>query len=232
MTQFLLAAKDIGRKDNLKQNEKEAIWLFQDLSITIGMGERHGIKGATGSGKTLLMRSLALLDPVDSGQILWNEAEPPPEQVPAFRGRVSYLHQRPSFFCEHVAEELKMPFSFKTFSGRKFPEEKLEEYLSSLGRDPDFLSKSVVGLSGGEQQLVSLLRSLLLDPDILLLDEPTAALDPDTTGDVEDLVSRWFDLNDSKKSYLWISHDPAQLERVADIVHVLAGGVLTEEARG
>lgn len=231
MTEFLLAAKEIGRRDYLKQNEKEELWLFQDLSISIGMGERHGIKGATGSGKTLLMRSLALLDPVDSGQILWNEEEIAPEQVPAFRGRVSYLHQRPSFFCEFVEEELKLPFSFKTFSERKFPKAKLEEFLSILGREPDFLAKSVAGLSGGEQQLVSLLRTLLLDPDILFLDEPTAALDPDTTGDVEGLVSRWFDMNNSKKSYLWISHDPAQLQRVADRVHVLAGGVLKEEAR-
>ncbi|MBI1269938.1 ATP-binding cassette domain-containing protein [bacterium] len=46
----------MGRRDNLKQNEKEEIWLFQDLSFSIRMGERHGIKGATGSGKTLLMR--------------------------------------------------------------------------------------------------------------------------------------------------------------------------------
>jgi putative ABC transport system ATP-binding protein len=86
-------------------------------------------------------------------------------------------------------------------------------WLERLGRPPSFLDLEASHLSGGEAQLMALLRALQLDPDVLLLDEPTASLDAATTERVEQLLRRW--LAEAPRACLLVSHDGAQLRRLA-----------------
>ncbi len=73
-------------------------------------------------------------------------------------------------------------------------------------------------LSGGEAQLVALLRAIQLDPQVLLLDEPTAALDREATGAVEQLVELWFADERDRRATVWVSHDGRQAARVAGAI--------------
>jgi len=84
--------------------------------------------------------------------------------------------------------------------------------LSQLGKSVGFLDRRASVLSGGEGQIVGLVRALLLEPEVLLLDEPTAHLDAEATERVEEVVLEWVDAGD--RAALWTSHDRAQVDRV------------------
>lgn len=86
------------------------------------------------------------------------------------------------------------------------------------------MEKSVGDLSGGETQLVSLLRAMQLDPAVLLLDEPTTALDPRTEAAVEQLVVSWAGDSSAQRAFLWVTHDVEQSRRVAGRTLMLDGG--------
>src|SRR5262245_60544401 len=88
-------------------------WLLNDLNLTIAPGERLGLVGPTGAGKTLLMRAIAMLDPIDSGQVSWNGREVGPALVRAYRSHVVYLHQRPSLVSGSVETNLRLPFTLR-----------------------------------------------------------------------------------------------------------------------
>src|SRR6266478_4288314 len=103
----LLEAQRIGRFARESRN-----WLLRDVSLAVRGGDRLAIIGPTGSGKTLLLRSLALLDPTDEGQVLRLNGPISPDSVPDFRRQVIYLHQRPALIEGTVEDNLRLPFSF------------------------------------------------------------------------------------------------------------------------
>ena len=96
--------------------------------------------GPSGAGKTVLLRALALLDPLDSGTILWQGRAECGEGVPRYRKRVIYLHQRPALFEGTVEDNLRLPFGLRVIEIGIRPEAALE-LLAVLGRDDEFLSK-------------------------------------------------------------------------------------------
>ena len=171
--------------------------------------------GPSGAGKTLLLRALALLDLLDEGQVRWNGRVIRCETVPAYRGTVLYLHQRPTLFEGNVEANLRLPFSLKVHRHRRFDRDRVINLLNELGRDVSFLEKSHRDLSGGEAQIVALLRAVQLDPTVLLLDEPTASLDRDAAKATEVLLSRWHAEGAGRRAYVWVTHDSEQAERVA-----------------
>ncbi len=207
-------------------------WLLRDLSLRIDAGERVIVVGPTGSGKTLLLRSLALLDPLDAGQLRWQGAPVPRQRLPEFRSRVLYLHQRPALIEGTVLENLKYPFSFAVHRRRQFDAMQAERWLRSLGRDTEFLTKSNRDLSGGEAQITALLRAMQLDPEVLLLDEPTAALDPDAVHAVEQCVMQWCQESPRARTIVWVSHNPEQAARMADRVVRMEAGQFVGGAMG
>ncbi len=185
---LLLQAQGISRR-----HPAGGHWLLDHVSLEIRAGERAVVSGPSGAGKTLLMRAVAMLDPLDAGTVLWQDRKIFREAVPQYRASVIYCHQRPAMLAATVEEALRRPYALKIHRAKKFARPWILERLARLGRQESFLGQPVANLSGGEMQMVALLRAVQLDPQVLLLDEPTAALDPKTSAEVEALAVDWIE---------------------------------------
>jgi putative ABC transport system ATP-binding protein len=207
-------------------------WLLHDISFSVHAGDRTALVGPSGSGKTLLLRSLAMLDPLDTGGIRWQGKTVRGNEIPKFRSRVIYLHQRPALIEGTVEDNLSEPFSFSAHRDKQFSRVQIVDLLESLGRGESFLAKQQRDLSGGEAQLTALLRAIQLSPNILLLDEPTAALDAEATKMVENLVEDWLKQRSEERATVWVTHDHLQARRVSTSMLQICGGRLSEEQHG
>jgi putative ABC transport system ATP-binding protein len=223
-TAELLKACGLGRRKGGGED-----WLLHGICIAISPGDRLAVVGPSGAGKTLLLRALAMLDPLDEGVIQWKSQAVSGDAVPAYRREVVYLHQRPSLFEGSIEANLRCPFSLKVNRTRSFDKDRILDLLKSIGRTASFLQKSSRDLSGGEAQIVSLLRALQFDPSILLLDEPTTSLDEGTALTIEELLRRWLSEEPGDRAFLWVSHDSDQVRRVADRWLRMQGGRLEPE---
>ncbi|UTW11517.1 ABC transporter ATP-binding protein [Marinobacterium rhizophilum] len=204
----LLQARNLGLQG-------EGRWVWRRLDLAITPGERVGLTGPSGSGKTALMRILAGLMPATEGDILLEQRALPHWPMPEYRSRIGYLAQRPELGDGATVEAvLNAPFTYRSRRHQAYPRQWIEQALETLGRDSSFLQRPVASLSGGEQQIAALLRLLALQPSIVLLDEPTAALDTGSTRQLESLLDAWQHAAPDR-SWLWTSHDGAQLERMS-----------------
>lgn len=203
-------------KVNRARRSSSAGDLLSPFSLALRAGDRCCISGPSGSGKTLLLRSLALLDPFDSGELRFRGQEVAGSRVPIYRSRVILLQQRPMLISGSVEENFRLPFTLASHRHKRFDRARVIEWLQSLGREDRFLNKSARELSGGEVQLIALLRALQLDPQVLLLDEPTAALDDEATAIYESLIRLWLEQAADTRALMWVTHDREQTERMAN----------------
>lgn len=194
--------------------------LWQDLDLVLHAGERLAVVGASGSGKTLLLRTLAGLEPMQTGELTFHDRPLAGWSMPTYRAQVVYVPQRPALPEGHVEAALQVPFGFRVHRHQRYPAKRARELLALLGRDEVFLQQRTERLSGGEGQIVAMLRALLIEPDVLLLDEPTASLDARAVGAIETLVAGWLQ-EQPRRAYVWTSHDRQQLERISDRALVL-----------
>jgi putative ABC transport system ATP-binding protein len=204
-------------------------WLLDHCSLAVHPGQRVAVVGPSGSGKTLLLRALAWLDPLDGGEVRWQGRAIRHDGIPEYRCCAVYLHQRPALLEATVEAAVRRPFGLKVHRGRQFDRGRILGLLEGLGRDESFLDKQVADLSGGESQIVALLRALQLDPSLLLLDEPTAAIDAATTGTIEAWLDGWVADAPDARAYVWVTHDAAQADRVAGRKLEMQHGTLTDE---
>jgi len=207
MTPPLLTATGLGRFVADR-------WLWRDLELALAPGETLAITGGSGSGKTLLLRVLAGLDPVDAGEVALDGVPLDGWPMPSYRAQVRYLPQKPVTIEGTVEDGLRFAFGLRVHRGAAFKRERALDLLARVGRDERFLGARAASLSGGEGQLVALVRTLLLPPRVLLLDEPTASLDDATARDVESLVTDWLAGADDR-AVIWTSHRDEQLSRVS-----------------
>lgn len=213
-----------------RRDERRQVALLQPTDFTLNRSDRVSITGSSGSGKSVFLRALALLDAPTSGQILWNNRPIANAEIPHYRSHISYLSQRPALIEGTVEDNLRFPFSLRTLHARRFDLAAVTTLLGHAGKDPDFLGKNAGDLSGGESQVVSLIRTLQLNPEVLLLDEPTAALDPASSRDVEALIDAWF-AGDRARAYIWVSHDLDQARRMSAMHLQMSAGVLSGAAQ-
>lgn len=203
--------------------------LLQPTHFALCKGDHVAITGSSGSGKSVFLRTLALLDGATSGEVLWHGKPIAGAQVPRYRNRICYLSQRPALLEGTVEDNLRFPYTLKASRHLQFSVDKVRGLLDRAGKGSGFLAKTAGDLSGGEAQVVSLIRTLQLDPDVLLLDEPTAALDPTSAREIECLIQTWFDADAAQeRAFIWVSHDLEQARRMAGSHWTMSAGVLKE----
>ncbi len=170
------------------------------LTFEVAAGECLAVEGPSGAGKTRLLRAIADLDPAP-GQVFLNGAERNEMPAPRWRRHVRYCAAEPAWWTDTPREGFA-----------DAPSGRVERLLHSLGLDSTVLDRAVAALSTGERQRLALARALIDEPQMLLLDEPTAALDPQSGALVEELI-RYQTL--AGRSAILVSHDRGQIERLA-----------------
>ena len=203
--------------------------LLSDISVAMKAGDIMGLTGPSGSGKTVLLRALARLDAVDSGELRFHGAPVDAKEIPRFRSQVIYLDQRPSLMEGTVESCLQQPFELHVHRTRRYDAERIIGLLATLNRSASFLAKRQADLSGGEAQITCLLRAIQLDPLILLLDEPTSALDSESAQAVEATISAWVQEQPAERAVLWVTHDLQQAQRVCAPILTMHSGRIVED---
>lgn len=188
-------------------------WLHQKIKpwgFEISASIRLAVWGPSGSGKTRLLKSMNGLDHEEIRKNFFSRSELKPQKNPT--APAIYLDQKPYFIPGTVEQNLKWPFQFSRNSEQAFDSDHLSLLLRALEFSPSILNQSVQNLSGGEAQLIHLVRALLLKPEIIYLDEPTASLDSHRTALVESLLKNWL-AGKSSHQLVIITHSQDQIHR-------------------
>ncbi|MGO4109294.1 ABC transporter ATP-binding protein [Paenibacillus sp. YAF4_2] len=206
--------------------DEEKAWLFRDIAADISAEDRIVLIGGSGQGKSTLLRIIALLEGMDDGEICLEGKTSKEWKPQSWRKKVSYVAQKPVMLTGSIENNLR---TVSLLHDRPFEEELARRYMEAVGLGQLDWGKNAVDLSGGEQQRLALVRSLMLNPDILLLDEITSSLDPGSKHAVEQLLLEWVSEADSSKAYLWITHDVEQARAISNQVWFMAEGCLLEK---
>jgi putative ABC transport system ATP-binding protein len=179
--------------------------LLAPVDLVIDAGELVFLSGASGSGKSLLLRAIADLDP-NRGEAYCGDTARSSLTPSAWRRLVGLLPAESGWWAEQVGPH---------FPAAAAPDEHhgtLEPLLAGLGFAADVLGWNIARLSTGERQRLALARLLANTPKVLLLDEATANLDPENRTRVEEVVDRY--RVERAAAVLWVSHDPEQRARL------------------
>ena len=183
------------------------------VSFSLEAGRCLAVMGPSGSGKSLLLRAIADLDP-NEGNVTLAGKKREIFSGPAWRRSVAYLPAEPGWWDDKVKPH------FEDW-------DRAAPLADRLSLDPDVADRPIVQLSTGERQRLALIRSLLRDPTVLLLDEPTAALDAASAAAAETLIKEQLAKG---AAVVWVTHDRDQAARMADSVLQLIAGAAVKAA--
>jgi putative ABC transport system ATP-binding protein len=198
--------------------------ILKDADLVLETGGYHLLRGPSGAGKSTVLRLLCRLEEAQDGTISFKGSsirDIPPAEL---RRSVAYVQQLPTLLPGTVRENLLMPFGFKANAPLTPPSDE-----DMAGRLSDFLLSGVTldsradKLSVGQAQRVCLIRSLLLSPEVVLLDEPTASLDAHSAGVVLD---RARELCESGVTVVMISHSETVPEGVTRFIYIEKQGLV------
>jgi ABC-2 type transport system ATP-binding protein len=202
------------------------LWAVDDVSFNVAPGETYGLLGPNGSGKSSLIRILSTLLIPDSGEVsmLGYRLPEQQDQVRRIIGRVSV---DAAFYKKLSARENLLYTALLYGQNAREAERRAMDILEQLGMENAKFSTPLEEMSRGMQQKISIARALMINPPLLLLDEPTTGLDPKSRRDVqsflEDLQLR------EGTTILLTTHDMAEAERLCVRVGFLARGKLVAE---
>ncbi len=202
--------------------------ILNDLTLNVSKGEVVVLIGPSGCGKSTLLRCLNGLEPIQGGSVTLH-GEPVEHGKPSLynvRQKIGMVFQSYDLF-PHMTVLKNITLSPLKVQNRSKEEvtEKTMELLKRVGLE-DKANSYPSELSGGQKQRVAIVRSLIMNPDIMLLDEITAALDPEMVHEVLNVV---LGLADSGTTMMIVTHEMAFAEAVADRIIFLDGGVIVEE---
>jgi polar amino acid transport system ATP-binding protein len=201
--------------------------VLDGIDLAVAPGEVVTLIGASGSGKTTLLRCVNLLEPVDDGRILLDGADIAAVGVDPnpVRRRIGIVFQSFNLF-PHMSVERNVTLALTEVLGQPAARarEAARALLGRLGL-ADKAGAYPDQLSGGQQQRTAIARALALNPEVLLLDEVTSALDPELVGEVLDVVR---ELRGSGITMLIATHEMGFAREISDRVCFLAGGAVVE----
>jgi phosphate transport system ATP-binding protein len=226
------AATSVTTKDLTLSFGQRAI--LSNIELDFGAGKVTALLGPTGSGKTTLLRTFNRMndkvtgyrhdgDVLVEGRSIWRSGM----ELMTLRRKVGMLFQRPNPFPMSIMDNVIAGVKAHKMAPRKNLKEIAEQRLHEVGLYDAVatrLKDSPFRLSGGQQQLLCLARALAMDPDVLLLDEPTSSLDPVATESIEALVRTLV----PRLTVIIVTHNLAQARRVADDTVFLNKGRLVE----
>lgn len=200
---------------------------LQPTDLDIAPGRTTVLIGPSGCGKSTLLRLMIGLIRPDAGRVLFDGTELRPENVRDMRQRMGYMIQDGGLFPHLTTREnveLMARYLGWDESRRK---ERLQEMAELTQLWPEVLDRYPIELSGGQQQRVSLMRALMLDPDVLLLDEPLGALDPVIRYEMQQELREIF--RRLEKTVVMVTHDMGEAGFFGDAIVLLRDGAILQK---
>ena len=200
--------------------------VFNDLSLALPKQQTTAIVGASGSGKTTLLQMVNALEKPDNGTVKVFGELIPSQQLQQFRYRIGYAVQGAGLFPHLSARDnITLVARLQGWSETRI-QQRFEELMQAMALPLSVALRPPRELSGGQQQRVGLCRALMLEPDMLLLDEPFSAVDPVTR---LGLYERFEEVQRARPvSTLLVTHDIREARRLADFLVVLKQGQIIQ----
>lgn len=201
--------------------------LFKDFNLNIVAGRSTALMGSSGSGKSTLLRLiLGLLTP-DAGEIVVGGEPLTADRLIDIRRRTGYLIQSGGLFPHLTARDNVTLMARRSGWNPRQIDQRLAELAELTRLKMDLLKRMPSALSGGQRQRVALMRALMLDPDLLLLDEPFSALDPLIRHELQDELKAL--IGELNKTVVLVSHDVAEAAWLADHLVLLSEGEIIQQ---
>ena len=207
--------------------------VLNGISLTVGRGETLAVLGRSGTGKSVLLRLIIGLEKPDSGSVRIHGkdiAGLAQDQIGEIRKKMGFLFQHAALYDSlTVAGNVAFPLEHhKREMSRSERGDRVIQLLAEVGMDGD-LEKMPSDISGGMQKRVGLARALALEPEILLLDEPTAGLDPISSGEIGDLILKL--QREHQMASIVVTHDLHSAQAIADRLALLNEGHVVIEGK-
>ncbi|HEY0971955.1 MAG TPA: phosphate ABC transporter ATP-binding protein [Gemmatimonadales bacterium] len=199
--------------------------ILEDLTLDVPRTAITALVGPSGAGKTSLLRLLNRLEDPTGGELLFHGRPLASYPVRTLRRRVGFVFQRPAMFAGTVADNLRVAVELGCETSTTMPLP-MERVLAAVELSADYAQREAGRLSGGEQQRVGLARALMTRPEVLLLDEPTAALDPEIAERLLATIARL--PAEYEVSVVMVTHRLAEARDVSTCTIMLERGRLVE----
>jgi dipeptide transport system ATP-binding protein len=233
----LLEARNIDRDYHVRGNPlspARVIHAVKNVSFTLERGKTLAIVGESGSGKSTLARILTLIDPQTRGELLLGGTQIDIARTGVtreMRRRVQIVFQNPYGSLnprQKIGSTLAEPLLLNTGLSARERADRAMEMLVKVGLGPEHYNRYPHMFSGGQRQRIAIARAIILNPELLVLDEPVSALDLSVQAQILNLLA---DLQDEfGLTYVFISHDLSVVKYIADDVMVMYLGEAVEQA--